>query len=611
MKGWTGKILRVDLTKKKYTTQTFDESFAKKYIGGRGFAIKLLWDLLEPRTDPLSPQNKLIFASGPLNGPVVPNAGKMVVAAKSPLTGGYGDGNLGTWATVYLRRAGYDAIVIEGAAEKPTYIYIENEKVEFRDASHLWGLGTYETEKKLLDEVGRNSGTLLIGPAGENLVKYAVVRSMEGRAGGRPGMGAVMGSKKLKAIIIKGTNELPPVAEPDKIKEMTQKLYEEIQKTENYDFWMRQGTMAIHAWCQENSVLPTYNFREGVFDEADKINGEAMEKLRVKIRGCPLCNMQCGHTVLEVDGKESELDYENVGMLGSNIGLGDLVKIATLNRMADDYGIDTISLGSSIAFAMEASEKGLIDEKIEWGDFDKAKELITKIVHREGIGNILAEGTKKAAEKIGGDSKDWAMQIKGLEISAYDCHYAPGMALAYGTSPIGAHHKDAWIITWDVKTGRDKYIQIKAEKVIEFQRIRGGLFESVVACRLPWIELGIDLEWYPKFLTAVTGVPFTLEDIYTAADRIYAHIRAFWVREFNGNWDRHMDRPPARWFKDPLTKGPFAGKHLDPDGYEKLLSMYYELRGWDERGIPKESTFEKLGLKDIAEGLKKYTKLTP
>ncbi|MCD6514017.1 MAG: aldehyde ferredoxin oxidoreductase family protein [Candidatus Odinarchaeota archaeon] len=609
MKGWTGKVLRIDLSKKKYAVQEISYDLAKNYVGGRGFAIKILWDELKPGTDPLSPDNKLILASGPLNGITIPNAGKMVVAAKSPLTGGYGDGNIGTWTSIHMRKAGYDAIIIDGASDKPTYIYIEDEKVDFLDASEIWGLGTYETEKKLMEEHGKNVGTLLIGPAGENLIKYATIRSMEGRSGGRPGMGAVMGSKKLKAIVIRGTKEVSNIAEPEKVKEMTQQLYKEIQKAENYEVWMRQGTMLVHAWCQENSVLPTYNFREGVFEDADKINGDAMERVRVKLRGCPLCNMQCGHTVLELNGMESELDYENVGMLGSNIGLGDLTKVATLNRLADEYGIDTISLGSNIAFAMEASEKGLIDEKIEWGDFEKAKELTRQIVYKEGLGALLADGVKVASEKIGHDSKNWAMHVKGLEISAYDCHYAPAMALAYGTSPIGAHHKDAWVITWDVKTGRDKYVREKVEKVIEFQRIRGGLFESIVACRLPWIELGISLEWYPRFLTAVTGTSFTLDDMFTVADRIYSLIRAFWIREYGGNWGRHMDTPPARWFKEPLTKGPFAGKHLDPEGYEKLLSMYYEIRGWNEQGIPKRSTLEKLGLSDVAAELEKYVKL--
>ena len=609
MKGWTGKLLRIDLTNRKYKIEDYPESMARDFLGGRGFAIKLLWDELEPGIDPLSPKNKLVIAGGPLTGLPVPNTGKMVVAAKSPLTGGYGDGNLGTDVSIQIKKAGYDILIFEGASDKPVYVYIEDDKVEFRDASDLWGLGTYDTIKKLEEIHGKRAASLLIGPGGENLVKFAVIRSMEGRAGGRPGIGAVMGSKKLKAIVIKGT-KTPEVYNADELKKLGAEGFKDIKNKPAYESWMKQGTMMVHAWCQENSVLPTYNFREGIFDGADKINGDMLEKLKIKTYGCPNCNMQCGHTVLEVDGKESELDYENVGMLGSNIGLDDLRKVATLNRMADDYGVDTISLGSSIAFAMESSERGVIKDKIEWGDFEAAKSLVEDIVYRRNLGDILAEGTRKAAEKLGGNSIEWAIQVKGLEVSAYDCHHAPGMALAYGTSPIGAHHKDAWIITWEIQVGRDNYDKSKAQKVIEFQRIRGGMFEALVACRLPWIELGFELERYPKYLKAATGMDFTLDEIYKVSDRIYALIRAFWVREFKGNWDRTMDKPPIRWFKDPLTKGPFAGKKLDPEKYETLLSAYYELRGWDERGIPTKKTFKELGLDYVIPELEKYTKLS-
>jgi len=199
--------------------------------------------------------------------------------------------------------------------------------------------------------------------------------------------------------------------------------------------------------------------------------------------------------------------------------------------------------------------------------------------------------------------------VKGLEISAYDCHYCPGMALSFGTSPIGAHHKDAWVISWEIKVGREAYSKEKVDKVIEFQRIRGGMFESLVTCRLPWIELGFELEWYSKFLKAATGVTLTLNDLYTVGDRIYALIRAFWIREYGGKWNRTMDTPPARWFKEPLTKGPLKGKHLDFDKYQQLLSWYYEARGWDERGIPRKETLEKLGLDYVVTELEKYVQL--
>jgi aldehyde:ferredoxin oxidoreductase len=364
-------------------------------------------------------------------------------------------------------------------------------------------------------------------------------------------------------------------------------------------------------WAQENSVLPTFNFREGVFDGFKGIDGYRMEELKIAQRGCPNCNMPCGNVVRDAEGQPSELDYENVAMLGSNIGLDDLSKVAVLNRMADMYGLDTISLGSTLAFAAEASEQGLIDERIEWGDFDKFRELVADIAFRRTeLGNLLAEGTRRAAEKLGGDSLRYAMQVKGLEVSAYDCHAAPGMALAYATSPIGAHHKDAWVISWEVATDRFSYGPEKAAKVIELQRIRGGLFESFTTCRLPWVELGLDLDYYLELLKAATGVSYTWDDLYTIADRIYTLIRALWIRELGG-WDRSLDMPPARWFKEPLTKGPLAGSRLDLDKFRRLLESYYAMRGWDERGVPRRSTLEKLGLAYTVSVLEEKVGLEP
>ncbi|MFQ5758295.1 MAG: aldehyde ferredoxin oxidoreductase family protein [Candidatus Bathyarchaeia archaeon] len=609
MHGWNGKLLRVDLAKGKAVAQEYDPILANNFLGGRGFAIKILWDELKPGIDALSPENKLVFAAGPLTGFPLPSSGKLIVAAKSPLTGGYGDGNLGTTATVQLRKAGYDIVVIEGRAPKPSILRIEDEETELLDGEDHWGLGAFETEKELKREHGRTVGMLTIGLAGENMVKFANVVSQEGRAGGRPGMGAVMGSKNLKAVVIKGSKTIP-AADTEKLKDLGKEAYREILKKPNYDFWKRQGTMATIEWSQENSVLPTQNFREGVFDEADSIGGFAMEKLKVSQRGCPHCNMTCGNIIKDANNKESELDYENVAMLGSNIGLGNLRKVAALNRLADDYGIDTISLGNAIGFAMEASEKKLIDHRIEWGDFNDAKALAEDIVHKRGIGGILAEGTQVAAQKIGGDASNWAMSIKGLEITGYDCHAAPGMALSYGTSSIGAHHKDAWVISWEVKFGRESYGEKKVDKVIELQRLRGGVFESLTTCRLPWVEVGFELDWYPKFLEAATGVTMTMEDLFTIADRIYALMRAFWVREYRNRWSRRMDGLPARWFDEPITKGPFKGATLDREKYEAMLRLYYQKRGWDSRGIPTKKTLAKLGLGDVAQELGQYVKLT-
>ena len=598
MKGWSGRLLWIDLTRREHKVVEYPKEWARDFLGGRGLAARILWEYLPRGADPLGPENLLIFAVGPLTGLTLPSSGKLVIAAKSPLTGGYGDGNIGSWASYHIRKALYDAIVVSGASDRPVVVYVENDRVEYRNADDLWGLDTWETEKKLIEEYGKGVGILEIGPAGENLVLYSTVISQEGRSGGRPGMGAVMGSKKLKALVVKGTKEIP-LEDPKRLREQGAKAYAEVKRSKSYSFWMRQGTMMTIDWAQEASVLPTYNFSEGVFEEYKGIDGYRMEEMKIDQRGCPFCNMPCGNVIRDAEGQPSELDYENVAMLGSNIGLGDLAKVGVLNRLADKLGVDTISLGNTIGWAIEASQRGLLEERIEWGDYDRVRRLIHEIVYKEtGIGRLLAKGTRKACQEVGGC--DIAVNVKGLEVSAYDCHAAPGMALAFATSPIGAHHKDAWVISWEVATDRFAYSREKAAKVIELQRIRGGLFESFVACRLPWVEVGLSLDHYPKLLKYSTGVTYTWDDLYKIADRIYALIRALWIREL-GSWSRSMDRPPEKWFKYPLTKGPLAGAKLDPDKYEQLLDYYYEIRGWDERGVPKRETLEKLGLGFVIE----------
>jgi aldehyde:ferredoxin oxidoreductase len=607
--GWNGRFLRVNLSNSNAQAEQYDLTMAKRFLGGRGFAVKILWDELDPRTDPLSPDNKLVFAAGPLTGWSLPSSGKLVVAAKSPLTGGYGDGNVGTHVAVQMRKAGYDAIIVEGKAEKPVIVLVQDKLVDFVDAGNLWGLDSFTAEKRLRELYGRASGILLIGPAGENMVSYATIVCQEGRSGGRPGMGAVMGSKNLKAIVVVGTRELP-AAYPKEMQELGQDAYREVLMKPSYAFWKQQGTMMTVEWSQENSVLPTLNYSEGVFDKADAIGGFAMEKLKVGNRGCPMCNMTCGNIVKDSDRKQSELDYENVVMLGSNIGLGDLKQVAALNRIADELGMDTISLGNVLGFAMEASEKGLIDQHVPWGSFKNTKALVKDIAYRRGLlGNMLADGVKSASEKIGKGSEAWAMHVKGLEVSGYDCHTTPGMALAYGTSSIGAHHKDAWVISWEVKTGREHYNAEKVDKVLELQRIRAGVFESLTVCRFPWVEVGFELEWYPKFLRAATGIEVNWDMLNVVGDRIFNLTRAFWVRHYNKDWTSQMDVPPARWFDEPTKKGTLKGSRLDREQYSGMLQMYYRKRGWDDRGIPTKTTLRKLGLEDAEKQLGKRIKL--
>jgi aldehyde:ferredoxin oxidoreductase len=422
--------------------------------------------------------------------------------------------------------------------------------------------------------------------------------SQKGRAGGRPGMGAVMGSKKLKALVIKGTGNVSNF-DDNKARELGKNGYEEIKGKESYDFWMRQGTMQAFDWCNESACLPTFNFREGVFELSKELDGYMLEKLHVGRKGCPMCSMQCGHIIKDSSDQASELDYENVGMLGPNIGLGNLRQVALLNRLADEWGLDTISLGSCIGFLMEASEKGLIQEKVRWGDFEMVQKLVTEIGKGEELGKLVSQGVKAASETIGKGSQKWAMQVKGLEISAYNCHACPGMALSFGTSPIGASHKDAWIISWEIANDRFSYDRSKVEKLIEFQRLRGGFFESATVCRLPWVEVSFGLDRYPEYLEAITGSRMSWQNLFEMGDRIYALIRAYWKREIP-QFGRKWDYPPDRWFEEPHSKGKMEGVRVDREKYEQMLTWYYELRGWDQNGIPLKGTLDRLGLKDVS-----------
>ncbi len=607
MSGYHGKLLMLDMSSKTASNFEYPKEWETKFIGGRGFAVKLLWDNVPAGTAPYDPDNWLVFAIGPLSGLMLPSSSKMVVASKSPLTGGYGDGNLGTRASPQLKKAGYDGIIVKGKAVSPTYVVVKDDQVEFLDASDLWGKGTYDTEEYLMDKYGKKSGFLSIGQGGENLVKYATVRSQEGRSGGRPGMGAVMGSKNLKSIVVVGSGDFP-VVDKQATKKMGSDGYKEVKKAGFYPEWMRMGTTMILEFLQETSTLPVNNFTAGTFSKAKEVDGDKLGETKTTQYGCPRCNMQCGMVIKDEDGNDSELDYENIGMLGPNIGIGELPKVGVLNYMADDYGLDTISLGSVLGMAAEAGENGVLGDEYGFGEYEKSKDLITRLTLRsDDIGNLLAEGTMRMAERWGDQAKNWAIQVKGLEASAYNAGTVPGMALSFGTSPIGAHHKDAWVIQWEIQhSQRDAYSEDKAEKVIELQRIRGGMFESLVTCRFPWIELGYDLDNYPKFLQKVTGrEDWNIDEVFQVGDRIYSLMRAYWVREFlaeGHTWDRSMDYPPARWFNEGLKDGgKFTGQHLNKDDYEGLLNHYYRLRKWDKRGVPTKELMYELSLDEEAD----------
>jgi aldehyde:ferredoxin oxidoreductase len=612
MYGWTGNILRIDLTSKKAKKEIFDEAFAQKWVGGRGFAAKILYDELKPGINPLGPDNKFIVSVGPIAGIPAPNTGKTIVAAKSPMTGGYGDGNLGTRITEQIRKAGFDALIVEGRADRPIILYIEDDKVEFLPADEVWGKGTYETNAWIYSKYGKSVGVLNIGQGGENMVRFAVVRSLEGRAGGRPGMGAVMGSKRLKAIVIKGSKPIPQV-DPAGMKKLGAEDLRKVHDLDQQSGWSRQSTNGVLAWCNEVAALPVRNFRKTHHPDAWKVDGERLNNARVATYGCPNCTMRCGIAIHDHEGREAELDYENVGLLGPNLEIFDLAQVGSLNYLCDDYGVDTMSGGCVMSFYADAIDHDAIPGDFKFGDAEKAKELLRIIALRQGeIGKLLAEGTLRASKVIGKGSEAYAMQVKGLEVAAYNCKFIPGMALAFGVSPIGAHHKESWIITFEIKqTSRDSYGPEKAQKVIELQRIRGGMFESIVSCRFPWIELGWELKNYPLYFNKITGLNWDLDNFWTLGDRIYSLIKLFWLREYPQT-DRKRDYPPAVWF-DPAnvdTEGPIAGKHLEYDKYDGLLQHYYDIRGYDKRGIPTQATLARLGLTAEGETAKKFGTLT-
>ena len=612
MKGWIGNILRVNLTSKTYKKESFTEEFARKWVGGRGFAVKILYDELKPGIDPLGPENKLVVALGPISGIPAPNTGKCIVAAKSPLTGFYGDGNLGTKVSDQLRKAGYDAMIVEGKAEKPTMLYIDDDKVEFLSAEEMWGKGTYFSNDWIYAKYGKNVGVLNIGQAGENMVRYAVIRSMEGRAGGRPGIGAVMGSKLLKAIVVKGTKTIPQ-ADPAALKAAGYGDLKTVHEMDKKSGWSIQSTNGVLAWCNEVAALPVENCRKTSHPDAWKVDGERLNNARVATYGCPSCTMKCGITIHDKEGHESELDYENVALLGPNLNIFELDQVGSLNYLCDEYGMDTMSAGCTLSFYADAIARGAAKGDFKFGDAERGKELLGMAARREGkVGNLLAEGSLRMAKEFGNSSEAYALQVKGLDIAAYNCKHIPGQALSFGVGPMGAHHKEAWIITFELKNStRDSYGADKAAKVIELQRIRGGMFEFMVACRFPWIELGWKLDNYPKYFNLATGLNWTLDDMWKVADRAYSMIKLHYIREFP-NATRKGDYPPAVWFDaaNADKEGPIAGKYLDVDKYDQLLQHYYDQRGYDKRGIPTKETLGKLGLSSEAAAAEKYAELS-
>jgi aldehyde:ferredoxin oxidoreductase len=516
MNGYAGKILRVDLTQATAVTEELDLAMARDYIGGRGFAARIIYD--ETRgIDPSSPDNRLVMASGPFAGVFVPAGAKMTFAAKSPATGLYGDANIGGHLASELKYAGYDAVIFQGAAASPCYILIDDGKVEVRDAAELWGKGAIEAEVALKEKLGEDYQIATIGPAGENGVRFACISHDLGRQAGRTGVGAVMGAKKIKAIAIRGTNSIP-VADVEVMRRISREMFLKVKSDPGLKIWHDYGLSSVCSWANSIGAFPTRNYRSGYFEGIDGIDHKAMrERIIVSSKACFACPMACGKfsRVAERNVWVEGPEYETTALIGANCAIDRIEDVAYGNYICDELGLDTISTGNVIAFTMECFERGIIDESHtdglvpRFGDIEAFVALARKTANREGVGDILANGVRHAAQVWGQGSEAYAIQVKGLEWSGYEARGAPAMMLSYMTADIGAHHNRAWAITFDISQGREK-IDGKAAKVIELQHIR-PLFDLLAACRLPWVEMGLDLKYYEELFPAITGHESRLE----------------------------------------------------------------------------------------------------
>jgi aldehyde:ferredoxin oxidoreductase len=606
MNGYGGSILRVDLATGNIYKKPTPVKLAQDFIGGRGFGAYYLFKEVPQGADPLGPENKLFISSGPLSGLMIPGAGKCDFTTKSPLTGGYASASMGGHFTAEMKYAGIDSIILEGISSKPVYLLIDNETIELRDASNYWGKGTIAVEKELKEKFGEEYQVALIGPGGENLVPYACINHDFGRQAGRGGVGTVMGAKKLKAIVIHGTRSIP-VADVKAYRTAGRALYKACKEADFLSEWTRYGTTVVTSWCDEVGALPTRNFSAGSYEDGKNLYGPVMrEKIVITDKGCFGCPSPCGKYSRSkkygsyVEGPE----YETIGLMGSNLGISDIEAVAHANLLADDLGIDSISTGNAIGWAMECYEKGIFNKSdtdgldLKFGNIEATFEMISKIARKEGLGVLLAEGVKKASKKVGKGSEKFAIHVKGMEQSAYATHNATAMLLAYMTCDVGAHHNRSWAITYDLQVGRDLVVPEKVARVIWLQNFR-PMFDVLGGCRLQWVELGIDRDLYVPALEAITGIHRTWDDLEKVGERIWNLTRLFWARE-NPGFDRQWDLPAPRFYEDAPRSGATKGQITKFEDVNTLLDMYYEQRGWTNNGLPSP---EKLKLMNLTEFL--------
>jgi len=591
--GYFKKLLWVDLDKGNASVLNLSDEFCLKYVGGRGFGIKLIWDNLKHYRNPFDPQNLIVIAPGPLTGLYLPASGKTSFISISPATGIYGDSSMGGSFGVELRQAGYDAIVIKGKAKRLSYLWIDDDEVEIVENEGLKEKGCLEVEGILKNELKDDHLSIAsIGVAGENLVRFACMSADWSRNAGRTGLGAVLGSKNIKALVIRGSKDLP-VFDLKRLKEISDASFEKLKSHKYFEFWQQQGLMSVIDYVNEAGVMPTYNFKDGQFDQAERINGYEMQaKYKIGDTACFACPMACGNICLVKEGKYSGTvvegpEYETACIFGPNLGVDNFACILKANALCDDLGLDTISTGNLIGVLIEAQETGLISEeevggmRLKWGDEESIIQMIHDIAYREGIGDLLADGSLELLKKMP-QLRPILSQVKGLEQSAYDGRASISMALGYATSDIGAHHTRAWPLAKELELGKDWSLEEKADLVIYHQTLR-PLFDMLGVCRLPWIELGFDENTYAQFYSAVTGIDISLDELLKKSNELYDLTRCINIKLGISKED---DYPPERCFSTPIPSGPQAGKVLSQEEYEKVLAIYYQKRGWNEKGQP-------------------------
>lgn len=610
MYGYAGKILRVNLTNKSTRTEAVPLDLLRSYIGGRGLSTWFLYQEVPPNTDPLSPENELIFMTGPFAGTIVPNSSRFSVTAKSPLTGLWASSDAGgTWGRE-MKLAGYDGIIFSGKAKEPVYVWICEDTVEIRSARHIIGEDTYRTDEIIRSETDEKAVVACIGPAGENLVKLASIVSCgkNARVAGRAGLGAVMGSKNLKAVAVRGTKKLE-IADPERLEKSVKEVLPQIVKRS--EGLGKYGTSVVVMPAHIAGDLPIRNWRQGVWENAANVSGEEMSKhILVGRYYCGQCAIGCGREVKISEGKYAGVEgagpeYESIAALGSLCLIDDIKAIAKANELCNRYGLDTISTGSAIAFAMEAFEKKLLSEKdvdgltLDWGNAEAAIQIIRMISEKEGIGKILGEGVRNAAMKIGGCAREFAIHVKGLELPMHDPRCEASLALGYGTANRGACHLEGFshdverflrVPELGYESPMDPYAaEGKGELVAKMQNLM-YVFDSLPICKFTLFYIEKPIAKLLDWLNAVVGWNLTVNEFLKIGERTFNLARLYNVL---CGVTRKDDFLPARIL---VNKRKDRNEKTNLPHMGKMLSDYYNFRGWSEDGIPTQEKLKELNL---------------